>query len=176
MAEETGVKTPQEPQSGSEKPQATEPEKPAAQEAAKPQEAPIVDSHGQPGINKERHDKEVGELKATIKELQEQLAEKAKSEAGREEMGKKIAELEQRLEEETVNHSLEMERCRNVKAARALLGDYGGDVKKLKEAEPWLFQSDQPTGSTGAKPTGAAQGESELDAQLRKAAGLKMKG
>lgn len=172
MADENGVKTPPEEPKEPQEPK-QEPEPDTGQQEP---EEPVLDKHGQVGINKERHDKEVGELKATIKQLQEQLDEQAKTQAGREEMGKKIAELEKKLEEEAVNHQLEMARCRNLKAARALLEDHEGDVSKLKAAEPWLFETDTPTGSTGLKPTGAAQSEAEIDARLRKAAGLKERG
>lgn len=169
MAEETTNQEKESPQP--EEPQ-SKPEEKAGQEPEGSDEK-VVDKHGQPGINKERHDKEVGELKATIKELQAQIAEQAKTEAGREEMGKRIAELEKKLEEEAVNHRLEMASCRNLKAARALLEDYDGDVAKMKESEPWLFEDAKPTGSTGVKPTGAAQSEAEVEARLRKAAGLR---
>ena len=156
-----------------------------SQEEAQPiepkAEEPVKDSHGQPGINKERHDREVADLKATIKELQGKLDEASKSEAGREEMGKKlqesdakIAELEQRIIDSETDHRLEMERCRNLKAARALLGDYNGDVSKLKESEPWLFEENQPQGATGIKPS-APPTASILD-ELREAAGLSKKG
>ena len=37
----------------------------------------VLDSHGQPGINKERHDKEVAELKKQIEELKADAAEAA---------------------------------------------------------------------------------------------------
>ena len=37
-----------------------------------------------------------------------------------------------------------------MKAARALLGDHGNDVGKLKEAEPWLFEADGKHAKDGA--------------------------
>lgn len=39
---------------------------------------------------------------------------------------------------------------RNVKAARAVLADHGGDVDALKEVEPWLF-ADAPAKQPGGK-------------------------
>ena len=151
-----------------------EPE-PKPEPAKAEEEEPVKDKHGQVGINKERHDKEVNALKETIKELQSQLDEQAKTEKGREEMGKKIAELEQKLADSELNHRLEMEKCRNAKAARALLEDYGGDISKLKEENPWLFEEEKPQGATGGKPS--APSTAGLDEELRKATGLKpMKG
>lgn len=151
-----------------------EPKEEPAKEAQQESEEPVKDKHGQIGINKERHDKEVNALKETIKELQSQLDEVAKSEAGRKEMGEKIAELEKKLAESEVNHRLEMEKCRNTKAARALLEDYEGDISKLKEANPWLFEDDKPTGATGGKP--ASPPAADIMDTLREAAGLKKKG
>lgn len=165
MAEENGaIPAPESPETKQ------EPEKPALQN----QEEDIKDSHGQVGINKERHDKEVAELKKTIKELQEKLDEQAKTAAGREEMGKEIAELKQKLADNEVKHELELAQCRNVKAAKALLDDYEGDVAKLKAAEPWLFVDKTPQGATGAKP--AAPPQPDIMDELRAAAGLKKKG
>ncbi|WP_206214480.1 hypothetical protein [Adlercreutzia sp. ZJ242] len=47
---------------------------------------------------------------------------------------------------------------RNVKAARALLGDHGGAVGKLKKAEPWLFEASgkhaKGKGAVGSGTTG----------------------
>lgn len=46
---------------------------------------------------------------------------------------------------------------RSVAAAWALLAEHGGDVAKLKEAEPWLFPNGKPDSSaTGLKLTSAA--------------------
>ena len=46
-------------------------------------EPPIIDSHGQPGINKERHDREIAEKDAKIAELEAQIGEMTKTEEGR---------------------------------------------------------------------------------------------
>ena len=43
----------------------------------------VKDSHGQPGINKERHDREIAEKDAKIAELEGKLEEAAKTEEGR---------------------------------------------------------------------------------------------
>ena len=48
-------------------------------------------------------------------------------------------ELRRQGEEQRVEFELTMAGARNVRAARAVLDEHGGDVSKLKEAEPWLF-------------------------------------
>lgn len=117
----------------------------------------VKDSHGQPGINKERHDKEMAEKDAKIAELEAKIAEQAKTEEGRKELQKQIDELKASQADERVTHKLEMAGCKNVKAAKVLLDDdYDGDVSKLKEACPYLFEGKKESGSTGGKPAGAA--------------------
>ena len=88
----------------------------------------VRDTHGQPGLTKERHDKEAADLEA------------------------KMADSE-------TTHRLELAGCRSVKAAKALLGDFDGDVSKLKAEHPYLFEEAKGgSGSTGLKPGGAPSG------------------
>lgn len=112
----------------------------------------VLDTHGQPGINKERHDKEVAELKKQIEELKADAAEAAESKAKRAEYEQKVSDLEDKLADSELSRKLEKVGCRSVKAAKALLADYDGDIEKLRAAEPFLFEEDKPTGSTGFKP------------------------
>ena len=51
--------------------------------------------------------------------------------------------------DERVTHKLEMAGCKNPKAAKALLDDYDGDISKLKEACPYLFEDEKQKGKTG---------------------------
>ena len=115
-------------------------------------EGKVLDSHGQPGINKERHDKEVAELKKQIEELKADAAEAAESKAKRAEYEQKVSDLEGKLADSELSRKLEKVGCRSVKAAKALLADYDGDIEKLRAAEPFLFEEVKPTGSTGFKP------------------------
>lgn len=133
-------------------------------------EEDVKDSHGQPGINKERHDKEIAEKNAKIAELEAQIAQAAETKAGREKLEKEIANLKADIADKDVTHSLEMAGCKSVKAAKALLEDFDGDVSKLKAEHPYLFGADKKTGSTGGKPEGAS---SAVDDKLDKAFGLK---
>ena len=134
-------------------------------------EGNVTDKHGQPGINKERHDREMAEKDQKIAELQAQLEEASKTEEGRAKLQKELDEAKASLADMGVTHSLELAGCINVKAAKALLEDYDGDVAKLKEACPYLFGKEKQTGSTGKKPEGGQQ--SALDEKLDRAFGLK---
>ena len=125
----------------------------------------VLDSHGQPGINKERHDKEVAELKKQIEELKADAAEAAESKAKRDEFEQKVSDLEGKLADSELSRKLEKVGCRSVKAAKALLPDYDGDIEKLRAAEPFLFEEVKPAGSTGFKPKAAdpKDDQEELD-------------
>lgn len=138
-------------------------------------EGGLKDKHGQPGINKERHEKEMAAKDAEIAKLQEQLAEAAKTEEGRKELQKQIDEMKASQADERVTHKLEMAGCKNTKAAKALLEDYDNDVPKLKEACPYLFEGKKESGSTGGKPAGAASDSAKRLAEARKAAGIRTK-
>ena len=105
-------------------------------------------------------DKEIAELKA-------QAAAAAESQKRAKEMSDKIEALEKRAEDDRITYQLTLAGARNVKAARALLADHGGDVDKLKETEPWLFGpgiAKGGAGSTGLPNAGAA---TDSDKQLR---------
>lgn len=130
----------------------------------------VVDSHGQPGINKERHDKEVADLKAEIAKLKSEAADASEAKSKREEYEKKVADLEAKMADNEVTHRLELAGCRSVKAAKALLDDFGGDAEKLKESCPYLFdEKPKQTGSTGKPPAGASKA---MDEKLDKIFGV----
>lgn len=108
-------------------------------------------------------DREIAELKA-------QAAAAAESRKRAEEMSAKIEALERRAEDDRVTYQLTLAGAKNVKAAKALLADHGGDVDKLREAEPWMFETSGGrtggggTGGTGLPNAGAAV---DSDKQLR---------
>ena len=130
----------------------------------------IKDSHGQPGINKERHDKEVADLKAEIAKLKSEAADASEAKSKREEYERKVADLEAKMADTEVTHKLELAGCLSVKAAKALLGDFDGDVAKLKAECPYLFQAEKKKGSTGLDPKGPSTG---LDDKIDAAMGVK---
>lgn len=129
---------------------------------------------GKPGatVNRHKYERDLEAKDKEIEELKAQIAEAAKTKEGREELEKKMDDLKAQMASEKVGYQLELAGCVNVKAAKALLDDYDGDVTKLKEACPYLFGKEKKTGATGAKPTGAAGDD---DAELDRAFGLKKK-
>lgn len=152
-AEETGIDTqePAENASG---------EATAAEGAAETQEpaGEVTDSHGQPGINKERHDREIAEKDAKIAELEAKLEESAKTAQGRADLKAEIDALKKEQAEERIAHKLELAGCVDVKAAKARLDDFDGDVDKLKSECPYLFEEKRKPGTTELPPTGTAKG------------------
>lgn len=153
-----------------------EPKEPQGAEPKEPQgDDDVKDTHGQPGINKERHDKEVAAMQKRIDELQGKLDDAAKTEKAREDLKREIAEMRESIKEERVSWQLEKAGCRNIKAAKALLDDYEGDVDKLKAECPYLFEAEKPKGSTGGKPGGAVDDDAAELARMRRVAGLKSK-
>ena len=76
----------------------------------------------------------LAERDAKIAELEKSIADAAKTAESAE-----MNELRRQGEEQRIGFELQLAGARNVKAARALLADHGGDVEKLKASEPWLF-------------------------------------
>jgi hypothetical protein len=93
---------------------------------------------------------------AEIEALQAKVAEAAKTAEATEELNAEIASLKQAMADERVEFALRAAGARNIKAARALLADHGGDVADLKAAEPWMFEA-----GTGSLPAGS-RGDSQL--------------
>lgn len=166
MDPEKDETTPQEPE--------TEPEKGAGEEPAAGEGQDggegVEDKHGQPGINREKYQRDIEAKDKQIAELQAQLDEKSKTEEGRAALKAELDRLKADMADERVDHKLELAGCLNAKAAKALLGDYDGDVVKLKEGCPYLFGAEKKTGSTGLKPEGGA---GDLDDKIDKAFKLK---
>lgn len=100
-----------------------------------------------------------------IAELEAQAAEAAKSAERAEKKSAEIAELREQAKSDRIDFELRLAGVRNVKAARAVLEDHGGNVAKLKEAEPWLFcggdeaDDDGESGSTGLPNAGISKEE-----------------
>ena len=132
------------------------------------------DEGGKPGatVNRHKYERDLQAKDKEIEELKAQIAEAAKTKEGREALEKKVDDLKAQMASEKVGYQLELAGCVNVKAAKALLDDYDGDVAKLKEACPYLFGKEKQTGTTGKKPAGPAGDD---DAALDRAFGLKKK-
>lgn len=123
-------------------------------------------------------EKQIADRDARIAELEGQVAEAAKNAKTAESLRGEIAELKAQGESDRIDFKLQLAGVRNVKAARALLSDHDNDVKKLKEAEPWLFEADGKhaakvgTGTTGLPNAGAATDEGKTLKRWREIAGL----
>ncbi len=118
----------------------------------------------------------LAERDARIAELEGEIAEAAKTAEGAERLRAEMDELRRKGDEERVGFELQLAGARNVKAARALLGDYENDIDKLKAAEPWLFgtgaSTPAQTGATGLPNAGAASDEGAQMKRWRKIAGI----
>lgn len=122
------------------------------------------------------YEKQIAERDEKIAALEAQVAEAAKNAETAEQLRGEIASLKQQSADERVDFSLQLAGCRNVKAARAVLPDYEGDIDKLKAGEPWLFAkhmaSEGAAGTTGLPNAGAASDEGKTLKHWREVAGL----
>ena len=125
------------------------------QAAGDGQKPALENKHGHPGISQGKYERDMRAKDEEIANLKKTIADAAKSEEAKKALEEKIEALEASQADMRTDYELKLAGCRNAKAAKALLEDHGGDVLKLKEAEPWLFQSEKSQGSTGFKPTGA---------------------
>ena len=104
-----------------------------------------------------------------IRELESQVAEAAKSKESADKLATEIERLRADAAEERVGYELRLAGARSVTAAKALLGEHGGDVAALKAAAPWLFEDKPAGGTTGLEPAGAAGGD---DSELKRWRGI----
>ena len=120
-------------------------------------------------------EKAVAERDEKIAALEAQVAEAAKNAETAEQLRGEIAELKAQGESDRIDFQLQLAGVRNVKAARAILADHGGDVDALKEAEPWLFAdapAKQQGGRTGLPNAGTSTDAGKTMKRWRKLAGL----
>ncbi|MEG2932726.1 MAG: hypothetical protein RR842_04030 [Gordonibacter sp.] len=122
-------------------------------------------------VNKNKYERDIAKRDKEIENLKSQIGEASKTEEGRKNLEVKIADLEKQVANTQVEADLKVAGCRNIKAAKALLEDYDGDVTKLKTAEPYLFTSKE-TKSTGGSQKGNPDPEDSRTRSLRKSMGL----
>ena len=125
--------------------------------------------------NSSDYEKQIAERDEKIASLEAQVAEAAKNAETAEQLRGEIAELKAQGESDRIDFKLQLAGVRNVKAARAVLGDHAGDVDALKEAEPWLFAdtpAKQQGGKTGLPNAGAASDEGKTMKRWREIAGI----
>lgn len=142
----------------------------ASDDAGSDDSSALTDRHGNDAIARGKYnrdiaarDKENAELKRKLEELQSKVDDAAKSEQSAKDLRSEIEKLRSEMAEKDVDHALKMAGCRSVKAARALLGDYDGDIAKLAQENPYLFERQKPSGATGAKPSGNATSLDDID-------------
>lgn len=104
------------------------------------------------------------------------MTDAAKNAETAEQLRSQIAELKAQGESDRIDFQLQLAGVRNVKAARAVLANHGGDVDALKEAEPWLFADAAAAkpqgGTTGLPNAGTSSDEGKTMKRWRKIAGL----
>lgn len=93
----------------------------------------------QPQVSSVDWEKAIAERDEKIAALEQQVADAAKNAEAAEALRGEIAELKVQGEPDRIDFKLQLAGVRNIKAARAVLDDHGGDIDKLKAEEPWLF-------------------------------------
>ena len=157
----------------------------APQQQAPQQQAPVTsgsegagatgdDDKGALAQARSDYEAALKERDAKIAELEGEIAQAAKTAEAAEKLRSEMDELRAAGEAQRVEFELKHAGAKNVKAATALLADHGGDISKLKEAEPWLFEGATASagGTTGLEPAGAAGGEEAELKRWREIAGL----
>ena len=132
---------------------------------------------GGDGSDQQAFEAQLAERDSRIAELEGQIADAAKTAETAEGLRAEIAALKQQAEDERLDFTLKLAGVRNVKAARAVLADYGGDVEKMREAEGWMFAEQVPapeaaTGKTGFPNAGAASNAAGMEKHWMEVAGL----
>lgn len=133
----------------------------------------LTDEHGHPAISKGKYERDIAAKDAKIAELEAKVNDSSKTEEGRNALTKEIADLKQSQADMRTEYELKLAGCTDEKkfnAAKKLIGDYEGDVSKLKADYPYLFAEEKQKGSTGKKPEGAG---GDIDEKLDRAFGLK---
>lgn len=128
-----------------------------------------------PQVNGTDWEKAVAERDEKIAALETQVTEAAKNAETADALRNEIAELKAQGESDRIDFKLQLAGVRNVKAARAILADHGGDVNALKEAEPWLFAdtpAKQQSGKTGLPNAGTSSDAGKTMKRWRRLAGL----
>ena len=126
-------------------------------------------------LNQVDYQAAIAERDQKIAALEEQVANASKSVEAAEKLSAQIDELRAQSESDRIDFQLQLAGVRNVKAARAILADHGGDVDKLKDAEPWLFADapvKQQSGTTGLPNAGTSTDAGKTMKRWRRLAGL----
>ena len=128
-----------------------------------------------PQVSSVDWEKAIAERDEKIAALEQQVADAAKNTEAAEALRGEIAELKAQGESDRIDFKLQLAGALNIKAARAVLDDHGGDIDKLKAEEPWLFAdapAPQQGGKTGLPNAGTSSDEGKTMRRWRKIAGL----
>jgi len=123
-----------------------------------------------------KRDAGITERDGKIAELEGKLADAEKLGQQAESLKSENEKLKNQAASDRIDFALQLAGCRNVKAARAVLDDYDGDVEKLKAAEPYLFAAHaEQSGATGLPNAGTAGENGRDERRWRKLVGLPSK-
>ena len=123
-----------------------------------------------------KRDAGITERDGKIAELEGKLADAEKLGQQAESLKSENEKLKNQAASDRIDFALQLAGCRNVKAARAVLDDYDGDVEKLKAAEPYLFAAHaEQSGATGLPNAGTASENGKDEKRWRKLVGLPSK-
>lgn len=113
-------------------------------------------------INTHKLERDLANREKRIKELEAELAESKKSMASSDErisaIEKQLKDSQEAKEKAEVEAKLTSAGCIDLELGRAALAALEGDVAKLKEAKPYLFQSEPKSVNTTGKPAGSSSG------------------
>ena len=119
----------------------------------------------------------IAEKDGRISELEGKLADAEKMGQQAETLKSENEQLKNPAASDRIDFALQLAGCRSVKAARAVLDDYDGDIEKLKAAEPWMFAAHaaDASGATGLPNAGAASDDGKDEKRWRRLVGLPAK-
>jgi hypothetical protein len=142
-------------------------QQPVTDDDARPEELEADGPKGAPDAAKaaEKYRRQRDDAQGKLKDLQTQVRELEEGNSGRlAELQRQVEEQARALEDEKATNALQKLQTMGLLAAGCVDVDVGlsllgkdGDVDELKDAKPYLFKP-VLTGSTGAAPTGAAEG------------------
>lgn len=133
------------------------PEKPEAEGGKdgepEPEPEPTAQDDGRT-VNRYKHEREVGRLNAEIDGLKAELEKARGREGDAANVKEELDALKAELADERLSAKLAAAGCIDPKAAKARLEEFDGDVAKLAEACPYLFEqaAEKNVGSTGGQP------------------------
>lgn len=152
----------------------TDPEDKGGEPAGADDDGGLVDKHGNPAIAKGKYDRDLKAANDKIAELQGRIDEAAESKERAEGLKEELEQARAEFADKELTYRLELAGIRDanaVKAAKAMVDDFGGDVDKLREGCPWLFvDTTKRSGSTGFDGSGSS--DNGLDAKLDRIFGV----